>query len=89
MCGRAAAKYIVYSVYRFIGCIIDQSKWSGPFSLVVMTPDFHPGNRGLRPALATGLYFSSFYIWCLVPGQDDYCWSPRAKMSAESKSAWE
>ena len=46
-CGSAAVKYIVYNVYRFIeiiGCIIDQSNWSGPFSLVVMTPDFHPGD---------------------------------------------
>ena len=28
-----------YNVYRYIGCIIDQSNWSGPFSLVVMMPD--------------------------------------------------
>ena len=28
-----------YNVYRYIGCITDQSYWSGPFSLVVMTPD--------------------------------------------------
>ena len=28
-CGSAAATYIVYSVYRFMGCIIDQSNWSG------------------------------------------------------------
>ena len=48
-CGSAAAKYFVY---RYIGCIIDQSNWSGPFSLVVMMPDFHPGDRALRPALA-------------------------------------
>ena len=65
------AKYTVYSVYRFIGCIIDQSNWSGPFSLLVMTPDFHHGDRGSRPGLAgclfTCQYFSSYYIWCLVP----------------------
>ena len=46
-CGSAAAKYFVL---QYIGCIIDQSNWSGPFSLV-MTPDFHPGDRGSRPAL--------------------------------------
>ena len=28
-----------YNLYRFIGCIIYKSNWSGPFSLVVMTPD--------------------------------------------------
>ena len=28
-----------YNAYRYLGCIIDQSNWSGPFSLVVMTPD--------------------------------------------------
>ena len=28
-----------YNVYRYIECIIDQSNRSGPFSLVVMTPD--------------------------------------------------
>ena len=28
-----------YNLYRYIGCIIYQSNWSGPFSLVVMTPD--------------------------------------------------
>ena len=41
--------------------INDQSNWSGPFSLVVMTPDFHLGDRGSRPALAGCLYFSSYY----------------------------
>ena len=28
-----------YNVYRYIGCIIDQSNWSRSFSLVVKTPD--------------------------------------------------
>ena len=28
-----------YNIYRNIGCITDQSNWSGPFSLVVMMPD--------------------------------------------------
>ena len=41
--------------------INDQSNWSGPFSLVVMTPDFHPGDRGSRPALA-GCFNLQVYI---------------------------
>ena len=65
-CGSATAKYIIYyniqcSVYRFIGSIIDHSNWSGPFSLVVMTPDFYPGERGSRPALA-GCFYLHVYI---------------------------
>ena len=28
-----------YNLYQYIGCIIYQSNWSGPFSLVVMKPD--------------------------------------------------
>ena len=38
-----------YNVYRYIGCIIDQSNWSGPFSLVVMTPDLESSDLGSRP----------------------------------------
>ena len=34
---------------------------SGPFSLIVMTPDFHPGDRGSRPALA-GCFNLQVYI---------------------------
>ena len=64
------AKYIVYSVYRFIyrfiGCIIDQSNWSGLFSLVVMTPDFHPGDqfRG-QLWLAVFIYRSTLHMYSL------------------------
>ena len=58
-CGSAAAKYFVL---QYIGCIIDQSNWSGPFSLV-MTPDFHPGNRGSRPyAALAGCFNLQVYI---------------------------
>ena len=32
------ARLAKYNVYRYIG-IIDQSNWSGAFSLVVMAPD--------------------------------------------------
>ena len=28
-----------HNLYRYIVCIIYQYNWSGPFSLVVMTPD--------------------------------------------------
>ena len=37
--GRVVVWLVKYNVYRYIGCIMDQSNWSGPFSLVVMTPD--------------------------------------------------
>ena len=53
-------KYIVYNVYRFIGCITDQSNRSGPFSLMVMTPDLY-GDRSSRPALA-GCFYLQVYI---------------------------
>ena len=59
-CGSATAKYIVYSVYRFIWCIIDQSYWSGPSSLVVITPDFNPCDRGSRPAMAECFYLQVY-----------------------------
>ena len=63
-------KYVVYSVYRFIGCIIDQSNWSGPFSLMVMMLDFYPGDRGLRPALAGCFIYRPIFLLLLplVPG---------------------
>ena len=64
-CGSADATNIVYSVYRFIGNIFDQSNWSGPFSLVVMTPDFHPGNRGSRPALVECFIYMSIFLLLL------------------------
>ena len=46
-----------YNVYRYIGCIIDQSNWSGPFSLVVMTPDLESSDLGLRPGWGNRLDF--------------------------------
>ena len=39
----------------YIGVIIDQSNWSGPFSLVVMTPDLESSNLGLHPGQGTRL----------------------------------
>ena len=47
-------------------CIIDQSNWSGPFSLVVMTPDFEGRGFKHRSEHSTGnfylqVYFSSNY----------------------------
>ena len=60
ICGSTAVNYIVSSVNRYIGCIIDQSKWSGPFSLV-LTPDFYLGDQSLRPALA-GCFSLQVYI---------------------------
>ena len=55
-------KVIQYdSVYGLIGCIIDQSNWPGPFSLMVMTPDFYPRDRGSRSSLA-GCFYLQVYI---------------------------
>ena len=82
-------------VCKYIGCINDQSNWSGPFSLVVMTLDYR--SRGTwfdpRSGHSTGIfslqvYFSSttFGAWC----QDDYRRSPRAMQWQRShKRAWE
>ena len=44
-----------YNVYRYIGCIIDKSNWSGPFSLVVITSDLESSNLGSRPGRGTRL----------------------------------
>ena len=44
-----------YNVYRYIGCITDQSNWSGPFSLVVMTPIRNPEAVGSNPGRGTRL----------------------------------
>ena len=61
-----------YDVYRYIGCITDHSNWSGPFSLVVMTPDEKSRGRGFksRSGHSTGgfylqVYFSSYYTFFL------------------------
>ena len=52
-----------YNVYRYIGCIIEQSNWSGPFSLMFMSPNLESSDLGSRPGrgsrlegLFTGLY---------------------------------
>ena len=44
-----------YDVYEYIGCITDQSNWSGPFSLLVMTPDFDSDVAGSKPGRGTRL----------------------------------
>ena len=43
MCGSAASE--VQCIYQ---CIIDQSNWSGPFSLVFMTLDWEFRSRGFE-----------------------------------------
>ena len=43
------------NVYRYIGCIIDQSNWSGSFNLVVMPPVRNPEAVGLNPGRGTRL----------------------------------
>ena len=55
-------------VCKYIGCIIDQSIWSGPFSLVVMTLDYRSRGTQFDPWLehSTGIFslhvcFSSYY----------------------------
>ena len=66
------AKYNVY-----IGCIIDESNWYGPFSLVVIMPDLESSDLGSRPGSGTLLEVfiyrsisppTTFGAWC----QDDY-----------------
>ena len=49
-----------YNVYRYIGCIIDQSNRFGPFSLVVMTPIRNPEAVGSNPGFYLQVYFSSY-----------------------------
>ena len=44
-----------YSVYRCIGCIIDQCDWSGPFSPQVMTFDLELSDLGSRSGRDTRL----------------------------------
>ena len=48
-------RLVKYNVYRYIGCIIYQSNWYGPFSLVVMTPDLESSDLGSRPGQGTRL----------------------------------
>ena len=61
-----------YNLYRYIGCIIYQSNWSGPFSLVVMTLICNLATVVCVPArLKVFIYRSVFLLllhWCLVPG---------------------
>ena len=59
-----------YNLYRYIGCIIYQSNWSGPFSLVVMTPDLESGVRGSPPGQVESFYLQVYISppTTLVPG---------------------
>ena len=47
-----------YNVYRYIGCITDQSSWSGPFSLVVMNPEAVGSNPSRVTRLEVFIYRS-------------------------------
>ena len=51
-CGSAASEVQLYS---YIGCIIDQSNWSGPFSLEVMHPIRNPEAVSSNPGRGTRL----------------------------------
>ena len=44
-----------YNLYRYLGCIIDNSNTAVPFSLVVMTPDLESSDLGSRPGRGTRL----------------------------------
>ena len=74
-----------YNVYMYIGCIADQSNWSGPSSLLIITPDLESSDLGSRPGwgmrLEVSIYRSispstTFGAWC----QYDYCPSLRASL---------
>ena len=56
-------------VCKYIGCINDQSNWSGPFSLMVMMLDyrsrgtwFDPRSGHLTGIFSLQVYFSSYYM---------------------------
>ena len=51
----------------YVGCIIDQFNWSGPFSRVVIAPDFESEGHGFKPRsghstgnISLHVYFSSY-----------------------------
>ena len=66
-----------YNLYWYIGCIIYQSNWSGPFSLVVMTSALEFGDCGSRPGQVKSFYLQVYispptthsYTLYLNPGQ--------------------
>ena len=41
-------------------CLIDQSNWSGPFSLVVMTPDFEAAGSNLGQGTRLEIFIYRF-----------------------------
>ena len=53
-------------IHRYIDCIIDQSNWSGPFSLVVMTPDLESIDLGSQPGRGTR---QEIFIYRSIPGK--------------------
>ena len=57
---REIVRLAKHNIYRYLGCIIDQSKWSGPVSFVVMTPDL---NRATWVCVPVGALDRSFFIY--------------------------
>ena len=60
-------------VCKYIGHIIHQSNWSGPFSLVVMMLDYRSRGTWFDPRLGHSIevfslqvYLSSYYNWLLI-----------------------
>ena len=54
-------------VCKYIGRIVDQSNWSGPFSLVVMTLDYRSGGTwfDLRSWLNGNIFFTGLFLLLL------------------------
>ena len=74
-----------YNVYRYIGCIIDQSNWFGPFSQVVMTPDFESENHGFKSR--SGHLTGSFYLQvCFSSYYSSYRYIFYRKLEARSQA---
>ena len=79
----SAAKWSTNNQYvcKYIGRINDQSNWSGPFSLVVMTLDyrsrgtwFDPRSRHSTGIFSLHVYFFSYYI-CNGPEPFEQLWT--------------
>ena len=67
---------VVWLIYRYIEYIIDQSNWSGPFSLVVMTPTLvHPIGSFCLYILPSVLTFHTF---CISPPNKLFSFSSTA-----------
>ena len=57
-----------YNAYRYIGCITDQSDWSGPSSLVVMMPDSESRGRRFKSRSGHSAEVLFLLLLHLVPG---------------------